>query len=217
MARLLEGTMRSRMNAVTYPNGPDRGHAEEESVPDDLAGLATGSCHIGYACGVEDVYECGPDEEGRKTSASRWLKDTPTYIEYHYTTGDVDEMGYFKFSGPAGVVRKAVEPVHQETYENGMDGKRFGSYGGGHQWELCGETEVEGPGAVWALEIGVEAFFRVGAFGTMATRTPIVLMRAKKHGGNKYHRTQVAEDAELLSKGWSTRTLNVGGPDDFKK
>ncbi|PWW72477.1 hypothetical protein C7212DRAFT_348096 [Tuber magnatum] len=138
-----------------------------------------------------------------------WLKDAPT--------GDVDELGYFKFSVPARMVRKAVEPVHLKTYENGMDGKRFNAYAGGHQWELCGETEVEGPDAVWALQVGVETFFRMGAFGTMTTRTPIVLMIVKKHGEDKYHRIQVAEVPKVFSQGWGTRAFNVGGPDDYKK
>ena len=138
-----------------------------------------------------------------------WLGDTPT--------GEVDELGYFKFSAPARMVRKVVEPVHIETYENGMDGKKFNAYHGEHQWELCGEEEVEGPDAIWAIHVGVETFFRIPAFGVMTTHTPLVLMIVKKHGENKYHRIQVAEVAEALSQGWSTRTFNVGGPDDYKK
>ncbi|PUU79342.1 hypothetical protein B9Z19DRAFT_1081978 [Tuber borchii] len=139
-----------------------------------------------------------------------WLKDTPT--------GEVDGLGYFKFSAPARMVRKVVEPVHMKTSENGMDGKKFNAYHGEHQWELYGEEEeVEGPDAVWAIHVGVETFFNIPAFGVAATRTPLVLMIVKKHGENKYHRIQVAEVAEALSQGWSTRTFNVGGPDDYKK
>jgi len=138
-----------------------------------------------------------------------WLKDTPT--------GEVDELGYFKFSAPAKMVRKVVEPVHMEKYENGMDGKKFNAYHGEHQWELCGEEEAEGPDAVWAIHVGVETFFGIPAFGTFRTRTPLVLMIVEKHGENKYHRIQVAEVAGALSQGWSTRTFNVGGPDDYKK
>ena len=65
---------------------------------------------------------------------------------------------------------------------------------------------------VWAIHVGAETFFRIPAFGVMTTHTPFVLMIVKKHGENKYHRIQVAEVAEALSQGWSTRTFNVGGP-----
>jgi len=146
---------------------------------------------------------------GRIINDHWWLKDTPT--------GDVDELGYFRFSAPARMVRKVVETVHVETYENGMDGKRFDAYHGDHQWELCGEEEVEGGDAVWAIQVGVETHFRIAAFGLMTTQTPIVLMIVKKHGINKYHRIQVAEVAGVLTQGWSTREFNVGGPDDYKK
>ena len=138
-----------------------------------------------------------------------WLGDTPT--------GEVDELGYFKFSAPARMVRKVVKPVHIETYENGMDGKKFNAYDGEHQWELCGEEEVEGPDAIWAIHVGVETFFMMPAFGTFRTHTPFVLMIVKKHGENKYHRIQVAEVVEVFTQGWSTRTFNVGGPNDYKK
>ena len=138
-----------------------------------------------------------------------WLEGTPT--------GEVDELGYFKFSAPARMVRKVVEPVHLGTSRNGKDGKKFNAYRSEHQWELCGEEEVEGPDAVWAIHVGVETYFRIPAFGVMATHTPFVLMIVKKHGENKYHRIQVAEVVEVFTQGWSTRTFNVGGPDDYKK
>ncbi|RPA89767.1 hypothetical protein L873DRAFT_1720469 [Choiromyces venosus 120613-1] len=148
---------------------------------------------------------------GKVVNEYWWLKNTPT--------GDVDELGYFEFSAPARMVRRAVEPGHQKEWENDSDGKTFSPYSDvvDYQLELCEDGEEEGPDAVWAIKAGVMEFFRMGAFGTMTTHTPIVLMIVKRHGENKYHRFQGAEVVEELPKDWTIRTFRVGGPEDYKK